>query len=73
MARTAERAKLNALKRYRSPDDPEVLKAAAALKAGRIEDHIKTLVDAAPPLSAEQKVRLAALLIAPSGAGGDGS
>lgn len=63
MPRTAERARLNALKRYRPADDPEVVQAAVALKSGRAEDYISDLVAQAPPLSEVQRARLAALLL----------
>jgi hypothetical protein len=64
MPRTAERGRLNALKRYRPANDPEVVQAAVALKAGRAEDYIRAVVDTMPPLSESQRARLAVLLLA---------
>ena len=51
--------------------DPEadVTELRRQLKAERLEAHIKNLVDAAPPLTDEQRARLAALLTPPSGGG----
>ena len=36
-----------------------------ALRAAKLEDHIRRVVDAAPPLTAEQRSALAALLVPP--------
>jgi len=65
---TKERARHNALRRYRSEDDPDVLAAKRDLRAARAEDYIRRVVDAAPPLTADQRDRLATLL-RPSGGG----
>jgi hypothetical protein len=46
--------------------DADVTELRRQLKAERLEEHIKNLVDAAPPLTDEQRARLAALL-RPSG------
>lgn len=62
MSWTKERARHNALRRYRPVDDPAVLDARRDLKAARAEEYIRRLVDDAPPLSAEQRDRLALLL-----------
>lgn len=62
MSWTSERAKHAALRRRRSPDDPAVIDARRDLKAARLADHIRSLVDEAPPLTAEQRSRLAAIL-----------
>lgn len=61
--------RLNALKRHRPADDPEVARAAAQLREARAADYVQKLVDAAPPLSAEMRNRLAVLLL--TGPGGD--
>lgn len=63
---TTERARVASLTRSRTADDPELVKARQNLKAERLADYIRRTVDAAPPLSAEQRSRLAALLIRPS-------
>ena len=79
---THHRARVAALSRDRAPDDPELLAARQALtearaaerqelEAQRIARHIKKLVDAAPPLSAEQRDRLVLILRgAPKGRAG---
>ena len=54
--------KLNALKRYRAPGDPAVLEAERALREERLAKYIRELVDIAPPLTSEQRDRLATLL-----------
>lgn len=59
---THHRAKVAALSRDRSPDDPELVSARQSLKAARLEDYIRRTVDAAPPLLPEQRDRLAVLL-----------
>lgn len=52
--------------RDRGNRPPEVQKEIddlrASLRAHKLEQHIRETVDAAPPLSAEQRTRLAALL-----------
>jgi hypothetical protein len=59
---TAERARVASLSRSRSSDDPDLIKARQNLKAERLADYIVRTVDQAPPLSAEQRERLALLL-----------
>lgn len=59
---TAERARVAGLSRDRKPDDPDLIEARRNLKAERLADYITRTVDAAPPLSEEQRRRLAALL-----------
>jgi hypothetical protein len=52
------------------PDDAEAIAAARRdFRAARAEDYIRKLVDQAPPLSPEQRSRLAVLLLS----GGDRS
>jgi hypothetical protein len=64
---TRERARLAAAARHH-PDDAEVLAAARdRLRAAVAEDYITRIVDTAPPLTAEQRARLAVLLLAPGG------
>jgi hypothetical protein len=63
------RARAAALARHH-PDQPEVAaEDRRALKEAAIERHIKALVDTFPPLTAEQKSRLAVLLLTPGGGG----
>jgi len=56
------RAKIAALSRSRTPDDPELVGARRDHRAARLEAYIRLAVDAAPPLTAEQRDRLAVLL-----------
>lgn len=66
MSWTHERAIVASLKRRRAADDPDVVAAVARLKTARLEDHVRRLVDEAPPLTPEQRSRLALLLLTPS-------
>ena len=59
---TQERARIAALTRSRTDDDPELIDARRNLKALRLEDHIRSVVDSAPPLTQSQKDRLALIL-----------
>jgi len=65
MSWTHERATVAGLKRRRPADDPDVVAAVARLKTARLEDHVRRLVDQAPPLTPEQCTRLAVLLLNP--------
>lgn len=58
----AARARANALKRYRPVDDPVVKAAERDLRVERLAEYIERVVDAAPPLTPEQRDRLALLL-----------
>jgi hypothetical protein len=62
MSWTSERARVASLTRSRAPDDPDLLAARRNLRAARAEDYVRKLVAAAPPLSIEQRDRLAVLL-----------
>lgn len=62
MSWTNERARVASLSRSRKPDDPSLLEARRNLRAARAEDYVRKLVDSAPPLTDEQRARLAALL-----------
>lgn len=57
-----QRARVAALTRGRAPDDPDLIDARQLLKEARLEDYIRRTVAAAPPLSDEQRDRLAILL-----------
>lgn len=57
-----QRARVAALSRGRSIDDPELLDARRRLKAERLAEYIRKTVDAAPPLTPEQRDRLSILL-----------
>lgn len=56
------RARVGALSRDRAVDDPELLEARRNLKALRLEEHIRRVVAEAPPLTDEQRDRIATLL-----------
>lgn len=62
MGWTTERARVASLSRSRTADDPELLAARRSLKAARAEDYIRRLLDQAPPLTHDQRRRLATLL-----------
>jgi hypothetical protein len=61
------RARLNVLQRYRSPDDPAIARARADLREAKLAEAIRREAEADPPLSSEQRSRLAALLLRPGG------
>ena len=75
MGWTRERARLAALHRHRTPDDPQITQARRDLAAERLAEHVRAVVDTFPPLSAEQRDRIAALLCPspPNCGGGDGA
>lgn len=64
------RAKIAARTRH-SPTDPNIDDDRRALKASRLEDHVRQIVDSFPPLTEEQRNRIAALLRPSSHGGGD--
>lgn len=66
---TQERARVASLTRSRDADDPELLDARRNLRAARLEEYIRRTVDDAPPLTTEQRERLALLLRPAGGAG----
>lgn len=57
-----------AAKRRHHPNDPKTEELAREFKADRLAQYIQKVVDEAPPLSAEQRGRLALLLQNPGGA-----
>lgn len=59
---THERARHAALRRYRDPDDPEVAKSRQTLKSITAEEFVRRIVDEAPPLTIDQRARLARIL-----------
>lgn len=59
---TSERARVAALTRSRDADDPDLVEARRNLRAERLADHVKRVVDEAPPLTAEQLDRICSLL-----------
>lgn len=61
-------ARVAALSRSRSEDDPVFLEAKQALHAAALEEAIQRALDSAPPLSGETRARLASLLSPAGGA-----
>jgi hypothetical protein len=59
---THDRARVAALTRSRQPTDPDLLAAKRDLAESRAEEYIRRIVDAAPPLTQDQRSRIAALL-----------
>lgn len=62
MSLTHPRARVAALSRSRSADDPDLLDARRDLHEARLAAYITATVDAAPPLTSDQRDRLALLL-----------
>lgn len=62
-----ERARVAAYSRSRSADDPDLVNARRNLKAELLADYIRKTVESAPPLTDEQRDRLA-LMLTPGGA-----
>ncbi len=60
-AEKTDRPRVAALRRHR-PNDPKTHELSTACKADRLAQHIRRVVDFAPPLSATQRDRLAVLL-----------
>jgi hypothetical protein len=62
MGWTNTRAKVAALSRSRSADDAELATARRDLAAERLAEHVQRVVANAPPMTDEQRVKIAALL-----------
>ena len=62
MSWTQERARVAALTRSRTVDDPDLVGARRDLAAARLADYIRKTVDAAPPLTQQQRDELTLLL-----------
>jgi hypothetical protein len=56
------RARVAGLSRDRKPDDPDLVGARLELRALRLEDYVAQVLAEAPPLTNEQRSRIAALL-----------
>ena len=61
-----QRARVAALSRSRTADDPEFIAARQALAAAKLHQHIDQALAGEPPLTDDQRTTLAAAL-APSG------
>lgn len=55
----------SALKRHRGPDDPATIAARRDLDVELAADHLRRVVEAAPPLTREQISRLAEQVAGP--------
>ena len=66
---TSERAKVASWSRNRPADDPELVAARQNLKALKLEEYVSKVVSEAPPLTADQADRIAALLRPANGGG----
>lgn len=62
-SRRSTASTIAAVTRHNGPHDPRLPELQRDLRAAELEDHIRQLVDAAPPLTAEQRLRLAGLLV----------
>jgi hypothetical protein len=56
------RARIGALSRSRPEDDPELVEEKRKLKALGLEEYIAKTLATAPPLTSEQRAKLAELL-----------
>ena len=56
------RAKVGGLSRGRAPDDTELVDAKRNLAEAKISDYLEKVLNTAPPLTDEQRTRLAELL-----------
>lgn len=68
MSWTTDRALVASLSRHRKSDDIELIEARRNLKAARLAEHVERVVAQAPPLTPEQRDRIAALLTTGGGA-----
>ncbi|GAB47198.1 phiRv1 phage protein [Mobilicoccus pelagius] len=64
--------RIAALSRSRTADDPEFIDTRRRHKESALADHIKAVVDTAPPLTDEQRERLVVLLRPSATNGGSG-
>jgi hypothetical protein len=55
-------AVVGAVERHHGPDDPRLPVLRRDLRAAELEEHVRRIVGNAPPLTAEQRDRIAALL-----------
>lgn len=61
-SKLSQRGRVAALTRSRPTDDPELVEAKRNLKALSLEEYVRRVVSQAPPLTDEQRDRIAALL-----------
>jgi hypothetical protein len=63
--RVATSRRENILRRYREPDDPELIEASQARKTAAVKAAIRREAETDPPLTQEQRTQLAMLLLYP--------
>jgi hypothetical protein len=63
-------AVVGAVERHHGPNDPRLPTLRRDLRAAELEEHVRRIVDGAPPLTAEQRDTIAALLRVPVSSGG---
>jgi hypothetical protein len=56
------RARVAGLKQNRPPEDPAIAEAERDLRAAKLADHVRKIVEQWPPLTDAQRTRVAALL-----------
>lgn len=61
---TKSRSELATLAKTHDKSDPVMIAKRAELRALKLEDHIRRVLDEAPPMSDERRRRIAALLLA---------
>jgi hypothetical protein len=59
-----------AVERHHGPDDPRLPGLHRDLRCAQLEEHIRRIAAALPPLTDAQRLRLTALLTAPYAGGG---
>lgn len=60
---TSERARIASLTRSREPDDPDLIEARRSLGVLRAEEKVRQAVAGVPDLTAEERTRLATIVI----------
>lgn len=60
-----ERARIAGLTRSRPADHPDLVESRRRLRAERLAEHVRQVLDGTPPLTAEQRQHIANLLTAP--------
>ncbi|MGY1985452.1 hypothetical protein ACI792_04440 [Blastococcus sp. SYSU DS0669] len=66
-ATATARGRLAVTSRHYGPDADQTRQARRDLEAAKLADHIRRVVDTAPPLTLEQRIKLSALLRTPAG------
>jgi hypothetical protein len=64
MSWTKARSELAIMAKTHAPSDPAMVEKRQELRALKLEDHVKRVISQAPPLTDEQRERIANLLMA---------